>query len=49
MHLNGLKLKFDIVEDGNKAVDQYKAKDGKIDLILMDIHMPDCDGYAATT
>ncbi len=35
-----------IVQNGQEAVDQLKLQD--FDLILMDIHMPEVDGYEAT-
>ncbi|PCK32977.1 MHYT domain-containing protein [Pseudoalteromonas piscicida] len=37
---------IDIANDGLKAIE--KAKSQQYDLILMDIHMPDCDGLEAT-
>ncbi|MAF97020.1 MAG: hypothetical protein CMH26_00125 [Micavibrio sp.] len=38
---------YTIVEDGAKAVDAYKAQD--FDMILMDCHMPEMNGYQATS
>jgi PAS domain S-box-containing protein len=35
-----------IVENGKQALEQYK--NGKFDIVLMDIHMPEMDGYEAT-
>ncbi len=35
-----------IVEDGLQAVEQYKK--GNFDIVLMDVHMPEMDGYEAT-
>jgi PAS domain S-box-containing protein len=37
---------LDEVEDGRKAIDSFIA--GDYDLVLMDIQMPEVDGYAAT-
>jgi len=36
----------DQAEDGNKAIEKFRANDYNI--ILMDIHMPNLDGYAAS-
>ncbi|MEO8405204.1 MAG: ATP-binding protein [Chitinophagaceae bacterium] len=40
------QLSFDMVNNGRKAVDILQTK--KYDLILMDIQMPEMDGYTAT-
>ncbi len=44
--LNRFGVDFDIVDDGIKAVEAYKS--GQYDLILMDCHMPEKNGYQAT-
>ena len=38
---------FTVVEDGKQAVEEYQKN--KYDLILMDCHMPEMNGYQATT
>ncbi|MBF0140437.1 MAG: response regulator, partial [Magnetococcales bacterium] len=35
-----------VVENGKQAVDKFK--NGKFDLVLIDVHMPEMDGYEAT-
>ncbi len=35
-------------ENGQEAVDMFKADPGLYDMIFMDIHMPEVDGYEAT-
>lgn len=44
--LTSWQFTFDIVQNGREALDQLKSK--QYDLILMDIQMPEMDGYAAT-
>lgn len=39
-------VKLTIAQDGQEAVDIYKEK--QFELILMDIQMPNLDGYGAT-
>jgi CheY-like chemotaxis protein len=39
---------IDCAENGVQAVDMFQAAPGKYKLILMDIHMPEMDGYEAT-
>jgi CheY-like chemotaxis protein len=41
-------LVIDCAENGLEALEKYKADPVKYDLILMDIHMPEMDGYEAT-
>ena len=45
--LNGAGAQVKIVENGKQAV--KKAKKEKFDLILMDMNMPEMDGYEATS
>ncbi len=44
--LKGTAHRLTIVEDGLQALEQFKR--GNFDLVLMDIHMPEMDGYEAT-
>lgn len=44
--LSGMGLKADIANNGNEAVEKYCT--GHYDCILMDVHMPECDGIEAT-
>ncbi|MEM9159527.1 MAG: response regulator, partial [Verrucomicrobiota bacterium] len=39
-------FEFEVVDDGRKAINAYE--DGKYDLILMDIMLPEVNGYEAT-
>ena len=40
------QLKFDLANNGKEAIDKLQLN--KYDLILMDIQMPEMDGYSAT-
>jgi len=41
-------LEMDCAENGAKAVEMFDAAPDKYDLILMDVQMPEMDGYEAT-
>lgn len=45
--LNKMNTEVSMVHNGKEAVEAFKNK--KFDLVLMDIHMPIMDGFAATT
>lgn len=45
-HLQSAGYQVDLAENGRQAVDAYKQK--TYDLILMDVQMPQMDGYEAT-
>jgi CheY-like chemotaxis protein len=46
--LEPLGLEIDEAENGQAALDKFSANPDLYDLIFMDIHMPDVDGYEAT-
>jgi PAS domain S-box-containing protein len=46
--LEPLGIEIVEAEDGSKAYDLFRADPGGFDLIFMDIHMPDIDGYEAS-
>ena len=39
---------IECAENGIEALEKYKADQSKYNLIFMDIHMPEMDGYEAT-
>jgi PAS domain S-box-containing protein len=45
-YLKKFPFEIDIAENGRAAVDKFR--DGRYDLVLMDMHMPVMDGYEAT-
>jgi len=47
-YLEDSGFNMDCAENGLKAVEYYKADPDKYSVILMDIHMPEMDGYEAT-
>jgi CheY-like chemotaxis protein len=46
--LEPLNLEIVCAENGRVAVEKYSADPGGFDMIFMDIHMPEMDGYEAT-
>jgi len=46
--LDGTGVTIDSVENGREACDKFAANPEIYDLILMDLHMPEMDGYEAT-
>jgi CheY-like chemotaxis protein len=46
--LEDTKIKIDTVENGIDAVQRFKKNPGLYDLIIMDVQMPEMDGYQAT-
>jgi CheY-like chemotaxis protein len=45
--LEPTEIKIDCAENGAEAVRKFKETPGKYDIILMDIQMPEMDGYEA--
>ncbi|MDR0310724.1 MAG: response regulator [Acidobacteriota bacterium] len=46
--LKDTKINIDAAENGLTAVDKFKQNPDKYDMIIMDVHMPEMDGYEAT-
>ena len=46
--LEETEIAIDSASDGREAVEIFSANPGAYDLIFMDIHMPEVDGYEAT-
>jgi CheY-like chemotaxis protein len=46
--LEDFKIEITEAEDGQQAFDKFSASPEKFDLIFMDIHMPNVDGYGST-
>ncbi|MDR1617224.1 MAG: response regulator [Syntrophomonadaceae bacterium] len=46
--LESTNITIECAANGNEAVEMFAAKSGGYDLILMDIQMPEMDGYEAT-
>ncbi|MDL2322089.1 response regulator [Desulfosarcina sp. OttesenSCG-928-B08] len=46
--LDGTGLAIDTAENGIQVCERFMAAPDAYDLIFMDIHMPECDGYEAT-
>jgi signal transduction histidine kinase/CheY-like chemotaxis protein len=47
--LEGTGVAIDFAENGLEALTKFQMNPGKYDLILMDIQMPEMDGFEATT
>ena len=46
--LEPTRLNIDFAENGVQAVSMFEADPGRYDIILMDVQMPEMDGYEAT-
>jgi CheY-like chemotaxis protein len=47
-YLEKTEISIDFAENGKIAVSKFQKEPGKYGLILMDVHMPEMDGYEAT-
>ncbi len=45
--LSNLGCEWTVAENGRRAVDELTRLNGEIDVVLMDLHMPELDGLAA--
>jgi signal transduction histidine kinase/DNA-binding response OmpR family regulator len=45
--LEATQINIDVADNGLEAVEMFRDNPGVYDLILMDVHMPEMDGYAA--
>lgn len=45
--LSNLGCEWTAAENGRRAVDELTRLDGEVDVVLMDLHMPELDGLAA--
>ena len=48
-YLKNSPRKVHIAENGEMALEKYKAVKGTYDLVIMDMQMPIMDGYTATS
>lgn len=46
--IEGTNINVDVAENGRIAVDKFKADPDKYDAIIMDVQMPEMNGYEAT-
>ena len=46
--LESLGFSYDVANNGNEAIEMVRANRGKYKFVLMDVQMPDMDGFEAT-